>query len=90
MVLEDFDELMNFQRQLASRVVQESEMEMQVKLLEIINSLVTNRNQHVQKAKILTVAEMEGIPADQAERLLKTLEDMGHVYKVSPGYYKRA
>ena len=90
MVLEDVEEIMNLHRKMASRVVQENEMELQLKLLEIINSLVPNANNQIQKAKILTVAEMEGISYDQAARLLKTLEDMGYIKQVSPGYYKRS
>jgi ribosomal protein S25 len=89
MVLEDVEEIMNLHRKMASRVVQENEMELQLKLLEIINSLVPNAQKQIQKAKILTVAEMEGISYDQAARILKTLEDMGYIKQVSPGYFKR-
>jgi hypothetical protein len=89
MVLEDVEHIMNLHRRMASRVVQENEMELQMKVLEIINSLVPNAQKQIQKAKILTVAEMEGISADDTARILKTLEDMGYVKQASPGYYKR-
>jgi predicted transcriptional regulator of viral defense system len=74
---------------MASRVVQEDEMEQQLKLLDIIQSLVPNAQKQIQKAKILTVAEMEGISTEQTMRLLHTLEQMGYVKQVSPGYYKK-
>jgi len=90
MSLETFEDAMNLQRKLASRVVQEQEMELQLKILEIFTSLVKDRNQQVQKAKILTIAEMEGVPDDQTIRILKTLEDLGYVKQTSPGYYKRS
>ena len=89
MVLEDVEEIMNLQRRMASRVVQENEMELQLRVLEIVNSLQTNANKQLQKAKILTVAEMEGISAEDTTRILKTLEDFGYIRQVSPGYYKR-
>ena len=89
MVLEDVDEIMNLHRRMASRVVQENEMELQMKVLEIIQSLVPNAQKQIQKAKILTVAEMEGVSADQTARILKTLEDMGYIKQATPGYYKR-
>jgi predicted transcriptional regulator of viral defense system len=89
MVLEDVEEIMNLHRRMASRVVQENEMELQLRVLEIVNSLQPNANKQLQKAKILTVAEMEGIGADDTARILKTLEDMGYIKQVSPGYYKR-
>jgi len=89
MVLENPDEIMDLHRRMASRVVQENEMDLQMKLLEIINSLMPNANKQIQKAKILTVAELEGMSTDQASRLLKALEDMGYVKQVSPGYYKK-
>jgi len=89
MVLEDVEEIMNLHRKMASRVVQENEMELQMKVLEIIQSLVPNAQKQIQKAKILTVAEMEGVGADDTARILKTLEDLGYIKQVSPGYYKR-
>jgi hypothetical protein len=89
MVLEDVDEIMSLQRKLASRVVQEQEMEMQLKLLEIVQSLQPNTNKQLQKAKILTVAEMEGMGYDDAIRALKALEAMGYIKEASPGYYRR-
>jgi ribosomal protein S25 len=85
---DDFDELMQFQRQLASSVVRENEMELQMRMLEVIDSLVKDKNKQVQKAKILTVAEMEGIAEDQAARILKSLEDLGYV-KQAAGYYRK-
>ena len=36
MSIEEFEEIMNLQRQMASRVVEENEMEMQLKLLEVM------------------------------------------------------
>ena len=89
MVLEDVDSIMNLHRRMASRVVQENEMDLQMKILEIIQSLQPNAQKQLQKAKILTVAEMEGVSADDTARILKTLEDMGYIKQVSPGYYKK-
>ena len=76
MVLEDVEEIMNLHRKMASRVVQENEMELQMKVLEIIQSLVPNAQKQIQKAKILTVAEMEGVGADDTARILKTLRTL--------------
>lgn len=87
---ENFDEIMNLQRQLASRVVQENEMDLQLKMLDIFNSLVTDRNKQVTAAQILTEAEFQGIPEDQGARLLKSLEDLGYVKRSGPSSYRRA
>jgi DNA-binding Lrp family transcriptional regulator len=89
MVLEDVEQIMNLHRRMASRVVQENEMDLQLKILEVINSLQPNAQKQIQKAKILTVAEMEGISAEDTARVLKTLEDLGYIKQVSPGYYKK-
>ena len=89
MVLEDVDDIMRLQRSMASRVVEENEMDLQMKILEIIQSLVPNAQKQIQKAKILTVAEMEGISYEDTTRILKTLENMGYIKQVSPGYYKK-
>lgn len=89
MVLENVDEIMSLQRKLASRVVQEQEMDLQLRLLEIVQSLQPNANKQLQKAKILTVAEMEGIGYDDAIRALKSLEGMGYIKETTPGYFKK-
>ncbi len=89
MSLETFEDAMNLQRKLASRVVQENEMEMQMKILQILGALVKDRNGQVQKAKILTIAEMEGISDEQTLSILKSLEMLGYVKQMSPGYYKQ-
>ncbi len=88
MSLETFEDAMSLQRKLASRVVQENEMEMQMKILQILGALVKDRNGQVQKAKILTIAEMEGIADEQTLSILKSLEMLGYVKQMSPGYYK--
>jgi len=90
MVLDDFEEIMNLQRQLASRVVQENEMEIQIKILEIINSLVKGPGQRITKAQIFTEAEIEGIPEEKTAQVLKTLEDFGHVKKLGTSHYTLA
>lgn len=87
--MDDFDEIMNLQRQLASRVVHEQELELQMKMLDIFGSLVTDRNRQVQKAKILAEAEIEGISEDDAARILKKLEDLNYIRQVRPGYYEQ-
>ncbi len=83
---ESFDEIMDLQRKLASRVVQENEMDLQLKLLDIMNSVVKDKNKQVSAAQILTVAHLEGIDEDQASRILRTLEDMGYVRRVGNSY----
>ena len=87
---ENFDEIMQFQRQLASRVVQENELDLQMKILEIVHSLVTDKNKQVSAAQILVEAEYHGIPEDQALRILKTLDSLGHIRRVGPSHYRRA
>ena len=89
-MLEDVDEIMSMHRKLASRVVQENEMETQLKVLEIIQSLQPNNNKQIQKAKILTVAEIEGIGYDDTIRAIKSLEGMGYIKEITPGYFKKS
>ncbi|MDD9954227.1 MAG: hypothetical protein OXR66_07895 [Candidatus Woesearchaeota archaeon] len=87
--LENYEEIMALQRQMASRVVQENEMDLQLKLLDIINDLVKNKQQQVQKAKVFTIAEMEGIADEQCARLLQSLDDLGYI-RIVGAYVKRA
>jgi len=90
MSIEEFEEIMNLQRKMASRVVEENELDLQLKLLDIVNSLVKDKNKQVSIAQIVAVAAIEGISEDETTRLLNVLENMGHLRQISRGFYKRA
>ncbi|MBW2982921.1 hypothetical protein KY327_01305 [Candidatus Woesearchaeota archaeon] len=86
----DFNDLLKIQRMMASRLMEESTVDDKIKLLDVINRLVTDRNRKVQKETVLVQAQEEGFSEEEALRLLDTLLDDKLVIEPEPGYVKRA
>lgn len=88
--MEDFEELMRVQRQMASRIVQESDTDRKLKMMDLINALVTDRNRKVQTEKVIIEAAAEGIPEQECLRLIDDLLDLGMITQPEEGFLKRA
>jgi DNA replicative helicase MCM subunit Mcm2 (Cdc46/Mcm family) len=86
----DFEDLMRQQNMMMRAVANESETDSKIKMLDIINSLVTDRNRKVQKELILIQAENEGMSASEAERVLQVLIEDNIIIEPERGYIKRA
>lgn len=87
--MEDFEELMRIQRQMAGRIVQESETDKKLKMMDVINNLVTARNKKVQIEQVILEAQLEGIAEDDAIGLIDDLADLGFI-ESEDGFVKRA
>lgn len=87
--MEDFDELLRIQRQMASRVAQESDTDRKLQLMDVINGLVTDKNKKVQVAQVVIEAGLEGIPEEECERLIDELLDLGFLSQPEEGFLKR-
>jgi len=70
----DFEELLRTQRMMAERVAQEQEIDLKIKLMNIINESVTGKKQIVQKEALIIEGQIQGLTEDQIERLLQELE----------------
>ncbi len=70
----DFDELMRIQRFMASRIVQESEMDAKIKLLDLINEMHQDKKGRISKEKLLVEAGMQGFSENEVERLIEELK----------------
>lgn len=86
----DFNDLLKIQRMMASRLMEESTVDNKIKLLDVINRLVTDRNRKVQKETVLVQAQEEGFSDEEASRLIQTLLDERLIVEPEPGYVKRA
>jgi DNA replicative helicase MCM subunit Mcm2 (Cdc46/Mcm family) len=86
----DFEDLMRQQNMMLRSVANESETDSKIKMLDIINSLVTDRNRKVQKELVLIQAEQEGMSESEAERMIKALIDDNIIIEPERGYLKRA
>jgi len=86
----EFEELMQRQRMALRAVADESETDSKIKLMSIINDMVTDKNKKVQKEAVLIEAQLQGMTETEFDRLLKILKDDHIVIESEPGYLKRA
>jgi len=87
--MDDFEELLRIQRQMAARVAQESDTDRKISLMDIINDLVTDKNKKVQVEQVLHEATAQGIPEDECLALIDELLDMGMISQPEEGFLKR-
>jgi len=86
----DFENLMKIQRIMARRVASETETESKIKLMTIINDLVTDKNKKVHKEAVLVEAQTQGMTEAEVERVLATLKDDHMIEEPEPGFIRRA
>ncbi|MBN2459355.1 hypothetical protein JXB28_03660 [Candidatus Woesearchaeota archaeon] len=87
---EEFEELMRRQRMALRAVANESETDSKIKLMDIINNLVTDRNKKVHKEAVLIEAQLEGMSESEVERVLIMLKEDHMIMEPEPGFIKRA
>jgi DNA replicative helicase MCM subunit Mcm2 (Cdc46/Mcm family) len=86
----DFDEIMRRQNMMLRSVADESETDSKIKLMGIINDLVTDRNKKVHKEAVIIEAGLQGIDEAEVERILIMLKDDHMVIEPEPGFIRRA
>lgn len=87
---EDFQALLQQQRILAANIVQESSTDNKIKLLDIINDMVTTKNKKIQKESVIIEAVNNGFTEKEAYDMISELKKDHVVYETSPGYLQRA
>jgi DNA replicative helicase MCM subunit Mcm2 (Cdc46/Mcm family) len=85
----EFDDLMKIQRMMLSKVADESATESKLKLMDIINELVGNKNKRVQKESVILEAQSEGMMESEIERNFLALKKDGMI-KDQGGYIWRS
>ena len=88
--MEDFDELLKIQRQMAGLIVQESDTDRKLSIMDIVNNLTTTRNKKIQVEQVLIEAQMEGITEGEALRTIDELLDLGMISQPEEGFLQRA
>ena len=86
----DFDEIIRRQNMMLRSVADESETDSKIKLMDIINDLVTHRNRKAHKEAVILEAGMQGIPESEVERVLALLKEDHMIIEPEPGFIKRA
>jgi DNA replicative helicase MCM subunit Mcm2 (Cdc46/Mcm family) len=75
---------------MASTIIQESSVDSKIKLLDLINKLVTDRNRKVQTETVLIEAENEGFSEAEVLHLIDELIEDNLIIQPEVGYLKRA
>lgn len=86
----DFEDLMRIQRLMASRIASESETDSKIKLMSIINDMVTDKNKKISKEALLVEAEAQGMTEAEVDRVIKALKDDHFIIESEEGFIKRA
>ena len=85
----DFDELMRIQRFMASRIVQESEMDAKIKLLDLINEMHLDKKGRINKEKLLVEAQLQGMSENEVTRLIEELKRDHFIAEEEEGYLRK-
>ena len=87
---EEFQDLMRQQRMLAQSIVQESSTDSKIKLLDIINELVTPKNKKIQIESVILEAANQGFTENETITLIDELKKDHVVYETEQGFLQRA
>ena len=85
----DFDELLDIQRRMQSRLQKEHEMDETIDILSIINEMAPYPDQRLQKEGVLIEAQNRGFPYEETERVIGKLIMDRILFEPSPGYLQR-
>jgi hypothetical protein len=81
----DFDDLMKVQRNMASRLRQEDEMDRKVQLLSLIQTLNPDKKGRILTESIVVEARNEGFSEPEVEGLIDSLAEDGYLQRVDMG-----
>lgn len=85
----EFGELLRIQRMMASRIIEETTVNNKIKLLDLVNKLLTDRNKKIQKETIIIEAQLDGFSEVDTLRIIDELVSDKLLYEPEPGYIKR-
>lgn len=86
---QEFNDLLRQQRLLAGAIMQESSMNNKIKLMDIINELVTQRNKKIHVESVIVEAVNHGFTERETYGLIEELKRDRVVYETSPGFLQR-
>jgi len=89
-VLDDteFDEVMKLQRQLASSMMNDFELDTKIKLLTIFDE-VAGKRKKVQTEQVISEAENQGMAEMEITATIEKLKRDGILFEPQPGYLQK-
>ena len=85
----DWNDLMNLQRTLAQRIMTESDTDMKIKVLNIINDLNTDKQGRFRKEALLIETRHNGIQDSETQRVIDSLKGDGMLAENNSGLMQR-
>lgn len=82
----EFEEIMRIQRMALRSVTNESEQDNKIKLMTIINQMITPKKNKIQKESVLIEAQVEGMTETDIERTLAALKSDRMITEPETGY----
>lgn len=83
-----FDELLKVQRMMASKIIDESSMDLKINLLDLLRDLPTGKKGTISIEQIIVSAQMEGIMESDVLRVLDELKKDHMVSEPELGFIK--
>lgn len=85
-VADNFEKLLQIQRMMAGRIIQEQEEDLKIKILTIIGQLTTRRRKRIQKEAIILEAKNQGISENDTLNMLDKLKLERLIKEPATGY----
>ncbi|MEM4637741.1 MAG: hypothetical protein QXK76_01785 [Candidatus Woesearchaeota archaeon] len=84
----EFDEVMRLQKQLASTMMNEYELDAKIKLLVIFNEVIGKRKK-IQTEELIVEAENQGMTEIEITATIEKLKKDGILFEPQPGYLQK-
>jgi len=86
----DFEDIMRQQRMLLNSVAQESETDLKIKLMSLVNSMTTSKSKKIQKEALMIEAQLEGMSEAEVDRMIDQLKKDHMITEDEDGNIRRA
>ena len=84
----EFDEVIKLQKQLASSMVDDFELDSKIKILTLLDEIV-GKKKKVQTEKMLIEAENQGMSEMEVMATIEKLKKDGLIFEPQPGYLQK-
>jgi DNA replicative helicase MCM subunit Mcm2 (Cdc46/Mcm family) len=82
----DFEDLMRIQRMMASRLAQETEQDNQIKVLDVINSMLTGKKKKVATEEVIIECVAQGMTEGEVTATISRLKTDRLITEPEPGF----
>lgn len=86
--MNDFDDLLRIQRMMASKIMDESNVDSKIKLMDLVRDLAGSKNKKLQVEQVLIEAQTQGFGESETIRILEDLLKDKFIISPEEGYIK--